>query len=652
MPIYLPYVPEYIVVHLGAPDEPADNVVVSFLEYIKNVASSEIYPTWEDSAIVANMLAQVSFALNRVYTEFYRAQGYDFNITNNTAYDQKFIYGRTIFDNINQFANIYFNDYIRRVGYIEPLAAKYCNGTTVTCEGLSQWGSQNLAEQNYNSTAILYYYYGDDIEIVRDAPIQGLTLSYPGYPISFGETGEDVAIIQVVMNRISQNFPAIPKIYPITGYFGELTQAAVETFQEVFNLPVDGIVDKSTWYQMIQIYIAVTRLAELESEGQRSPVINYDNTEELSLGDSSDKVEVLQYFLSVIFEFVDYFEPIKVSGVFDQQTKEAVMKYQENNNLDVTGVVNEETWQSIYSQYRGIVNLVLSREELFPISIAPFSGTELKIGSVSEDVRILQENLNRISTVYTSITPVAETGSYGKQTRRSVIQYQERFGIPVTGRVNEYAWNDIGKKAQEIALATTVRDTQFVSTLKLGDSDATMFGGESGSENVGRPINALQSHLRTISAAYENIPTLIPDGVFDETTQTAVEQFQIEFGLEKTGEVDLETWRKIVDVKLRLDRENGEKFPVNLYPADNHTISAGENEEIVYIVQSMLKSLSNTFLNIPDVDINGINDEKTSAAILEFKKISGQKITPEINRMFWDDLQRVYNLNITNPSLE
>ncbi|MBR3575993.1 MAG: spore cortex-lytic protein, partial [Clostridia bacterium] len=156
MPIYLPYVPEYIVVHLGAPDEPADNVVVSFLEYIKNVASSEIYPTWEDSAIVANMLAQVSFALNRVYTEFYRAQGYDFNITNNTAYDQKFIYGRTIFDNINQFANIYFNDYIRRVGYIEPLAAKYCNGTTVTCEGLSQWGSQNLAEQNYNSTAILY----------------------------------------------------------------------------------------------------------------------------------------------------------------------------------------------------------------------------------------------------------------------------------------------------------------------------------------------------------------------------------------------------------------------------------------------------------------------------------------------------------------
>ena len=165
-------------------------------------------------------------------------------------------------------------------------------------------------------------------------------------------------------------------------------------------------------------------------------------------------------------------------------------------------------------------------------------------------------------------------------------------------------------------------------------------------------MNALQSHLRTISAAYENIPTLIPDGIFDETTQTAVEQFQIEFGLEKTGEVDLETWRKIVEVKLRLDRENGEELSVSLYPADNRVISAGASEDFVYIVQSMLKSLSGIFSNIPEIEITGTNDAKTAAGIIEFKKISGLKPTPEINRMFWDDLQRVYNLNITNPSFK
>ena len=196
----LPYVPRTITVHLGLPDQWAENVTVEFPEYVKNVASSEIYPTWEPSAIRANVLAIISFALNRVYTEFYPSRGYDFQITSTTQYDQKFIRGRNIFENISQIVDEIFNDYIRRQGFIEPLAAKFCNGTTSTCDGLSQWGSEALAQEGLNSFEILQFYYGDDIEIVTNAPIRGLTSSYPGRPQRRGYSGPSVVIIQVELN--------------------------------------------------------------------------------------------------------------------------------------------------------------------------------------------------------------------------------------------------------------------------------------------------------------------------------------------------------------------------------------------------------------------------------------------------------------------
>ena len=244
MPTVIPFVPQRITVHLGAPNTPAENVTVSFPDYIKNVASSEIYPTWDESALRANILAIVSFALNRVYTEFYRSRGYDFDITNNTAYDQAFVNGRSFFTNISQLVDTLFNDYIRRPGFVEPLAAKYCNGTTVTCEGLSQWGSQELAQQGYNSVQILRSYYGD-IEIVTNAPIQDYTSSYPGSPIRRGNIGPYVVVIQTELNRISQNYPAIPKISEVDGIFGTRTENALLAFQRIFDLDPDGVDRKS-----------------------------------------------------------------------------------------------------------------------------------------------------------------------------------------------------------------------------------------------------------------------------------------------------------------------------------------------------------------------------------------------------------------------
>ena len=364
MPTVLPYIPQRITVHLGTPGSDAQNVTVSFSDYVKNVASSEIYPTWDESALRANILAIVSFALNRVYTEFYRSRGYDFDITNSTAYDQYFVNGRSFFDNVERLVDELFNDYLRRPGFVEPLAAKFCNGTTVTCEGLSQWGSQNLAQQGYNSTEILQSYYGN-VEIVPNAPVQGITSSYPGRPIRRGTTGPSVVTIQTELNRISQSYPAIPKIPVVDGIFGSRTEAAVRKFQEVFGLTVDGIVGPATWYALVRLYVAVTRLAELRSQGQRYYANSWAH-EPIEEGDTGIKVEHLQYMLSVLSAYIPEIPPLTVDGIYGPATRNAVLAAQRRFGLPQTGQVDFNTWDEIYDQFAGIENISFRNRESFP----------------------------------------------------------------------------------------------------------------------------------------------------------------------------------------------------------------------------------------------------------------------------------------------
>ena len=368
MPTVIPYIPQNITVHLGPPGRDAQNVTVSFSDYVKNVASSEIYPTWDESALRANILAIVSFALNRVYTEFYRSRGYDFDITNSTAYDQYFVNGRSFFDNVSRLVDELFNDYLRRPGFVEPLAAKFCNGTTVTCEGLSQWGSQNLAQQGYNSVQILRSYYGD-VEIVNNAPIRGITQSYPGTPLRRGTTGPSVVTAQVMLNRISQSYPAIPKIPTVDGIFGARTEAAVRKFQEVFDLGVDGVIGPATWNALVRLYIAVTRLAELRSQGQRFYANSWAH-EPIEQGDRGIKVEHLQYMLSVLSEYIPEIPPLTVDGIFGQNTRAAVLAAQRRFGLPQTGEVDFQTWDEIYDQYAGIENTTLRDITDFPYTAA------------------------------------------------------------------------------------------------------------------------------------------------------------------------------------------------------------------------------------------------------------------------------------------
>ena len=384
MPTVIPFVPQNITVHLGPPSSDAENVTVPFIDYVKNVASSEIYPTWEPAALRANILAIVSFALNRVYTEFYRSRGYPFDITSSTAYDQYFVNGRSYFENVSRIVDELFNDYLRRPGFVEPLAAKFCNGTTVTCQGLSQWGSQALAQQGQNSTQILRNYYGD-IEIVPDAPVRGSRSSYPGTPLRQGSRGPFVTVIQTELNRISRNYPAIPRIPEVDGIFGPLTEAAVRKFQEIFDLEVDGVVGKSTWYALVRLYTAVLSLSELRSQGQQFYAVNWAYPDGLQQGARGDKVRHLQYMLSVLSEFITQIPEVAVDGIFGPATRNAVIAAQGWFGLPLTGVVDAETWDEIYDQFAGIENTALRSEVNFPgiegTTLRQFPGDGLRTGN-------------------------------------------------------------------------------------------------------------------------------------------------------------------------------------------------------------------------------------------------------------------------------
>ena len=354
-------IPEYIVVHDGVPDDStARNYYVRYRDYIKNVASSEIYPTWSPSAIRANVLAQISYALNRVYLEHYRSRGYDFDITNSTAIDQSFVNGRNTFESIDNIVNEIFDTYIRRQGFIEPLAAKYCNGTTSTCEGLSQWGSEDLARQGYNSVEILRNYYGGDIELVSGAPVRPVRESYPGYPLRVGSSGEEVVEMQAALNRIARNYPGIPRIDPVDGVFGAQTEEAVRTFQSIFDLSVDGIIGRATWYKVILVYTGVTRLAELNSEGQRF-IANTGQASPgqlVSPGDTGELVDTVQYYINVLSQFYSSIPPVAATGVYDSATQNSVAQAQMQFGITQTGTVDYQTWNAMESAVVGIGNTI------------------------------------------------------------------------------------------------------------------------------------------------------------------------------------------------------------------------------------------------------------------------------------------------------
>lgn len=347
-------IPNPITIHLGTPSSYAQNVQVTFPDYVKNVASSEIYPTWPQASLEANIYVIITFALNRVFTQWYRSRGYNFDITNSTAYDQYFVYGRTIYDSISKIVDRIFNQYVRRQGQIAPFFTSFCNGTTATCSGLSQWGTVTLANQGNSYIEILRYYYPRDIEISKTNIITGIVTSFPGVTLRLGSTGLAVQTIQTYLNRIRRNYPSIPQIADDPGVFGASTQAAVTKFQSIFNMSADGIVGEATWNKISYIYVAVARLAELDSEGTALGIGTVPPNTILRTGSSGVDVITLQYILDYISEFYPTIPEVTQDGVFGSQTTQAVVAFQRMVGLPPDGIVGPNTWNSLYSTYWGI----------------------------------------------------------------------------------------------------------------------------------------------------------------------------------------------------------------------------------------------------------------------------------------------------------
>lgn len=431
-----PIIPEYITVHLGRPDNSsARNVTVPFTDYIKNVASSEIYPTWPENSLRANIYAQISIALNRIYTEWYRSRGYSFDITNSTSYDQYFVYGRNIFENISRIVDEIFNTYIRKQGTINPYYAEYCNGTTVTCKGMSQWGTVSLAENGYTPLEILRYYYGNNVELHTTNNIQSIQSSYPGTPLKLGTVSDAVITISNQLNRIRKNYPAVPEIKNVSSTYTTEVQDAVKAFQKIFNLSTDGIVGPATWNKISYIYVSVKKLAELSSEGETTVLPDTPPCNTIKLYSTGDYVKLAQYFLSVISNYNFNVSPVSIDGIFGPKTQESVINFQKAYGLNPDGIIGCKTWNALYSVYMGIAKttgLALK-----------YPGHLLKVGSRGANVELIQNYLNTISDHQPSISKVAADGIFGEKTKNAVIQFQKIYNLEPDGIVGEKTWNKI-----------------------------------------------------------------------------------------------------------------------------------------------------------------------------------------------------------------
>ena len=531
------YIPSRIRVHLGVPDDSsAPTVTVPFPDYIKNVACSEIYPTWPEEALRANIHAQISLALNRIFTEWYPSRGYDFDITNSTAYDQYYVYGRNIFDNVSRLVDEIFNVYLRRPNRVEPFYAEYCNGSSVSCAGMSQWGTVSLAQEGLSAEEILGFYYGD-VELVTASDVRDVEQSYPGFPLRVGSSGEEVRTVQEQLNRVAINYPSIG-LTAVDGVFGPATRSAVTNFQRLFVLSPDGIVGKETWYRLSYLYTAVKKLAELTSEGQRE---EYDTTEYpgflLRRGSKGSEVQQIQFYLSRIGTFNPAVPAVRIDGIYGDGTRNAVIAFQRAYGLSPDGVVGRATWNRIAQVYLGTEG----GNGDSPISLRPYPGSTVQSGSSGENVSYVQRLLNALTDPFVTLPRVVNDGSFGPLTRNAVVSFQRAFGLSPDGVVGRATWNRLNE------IYSAVENGCLFSSAPASDLQRypgfVLYIGSAGSY-----VSYVQRLLRAVSAAIPAIPAVSVDGNFGRGTYNAVKRFQAFFGLADDGSVGAETWELLNEI--------------------------------------------------------------------------------------------------------
>lgn len=621
-------IPEKVVVHLGRPSAVATNVTVSFRDYIKNVASSEVYPTWPEQALRANIHAQISLALNRVYTEWYPSRGYVFNITNSTSFDQYYVHGREIFDVMSKITDDIFNTYLRRTGTINPYYAEYCDGKTVSCNGMKQWGTVTQANAGKNALQILQYYYGSNIEIVRTNNIAAIPASYPGTPLSLGSTGIGVRFIQRWLNRIAKDYPSFGTL-TVNGVFDAATQSSVTKFQRQFSLTADGVVGRATWYKISYIYVSVTKLAQLTSEGEKPTgelvAGQYPGTP-VRLGSSGDNVTQVQFWLNTAGEFDATIPAITVDGIFGAATQNAVKAFQTSNGLTADGIVGSATWAKLYQTFTDIENDVAD-------GVGTFPGTTLQTDSTGDDVRRVQFFLRIVARSNSAVPMVNVDGVYGTATANAVTKYQSAYGLTPDGKVGKITWNSLYE------VYTALINGLLSASQRPGTYPSTPLAAGS----TGQHVKEMQYYLYILSAYYSSIPQISYDGIFGPATTAAVKAFQQLFGLTVDGIVGPATWAALYGQFTKLRNVDGLVYALRAfaYPGTPLTISSTGNN--VLFVQFMLAYIGSFFDQIlPVTAFDGIFDEALAEIVKSFQTEFFLTATGVVDEETWSAMSITY----------
>ena len=589
-------IPKNITVHLGRPAASARNVTVSFRDYIANVASSEVYPTWPEQALRANIHCQISLALNRIYTEWYPSKGYSFNITNSTSYDQYYVHGRTVFQVMVKLTDDIFNTYIRKTGTVNPYYAEYCDGKSVTCPGLKQWGTVTLANQGRSALSILKYYYGQNIEIVRTNNIQSIPQSYPGSPLQQGDRGSAVFTLQRQLNRIAKDYPFLGKL-TVDGIFGARMADTVKRFQKQFSLTADGVVGRQTWYKISYIYVSVKDLAELTSEGETSSGTLSDGSwggTTLRQGSTGSAVEQLQFWLNTLAQYDAGIPSTAVDGVFGSRTAAAVRAFQRREGLTADGVVGRTTWTTLYNEFRSIQS-----DNGTPNA---YPGTPLRQGSRGQSVRLVQFWLKIARTVYASLRSVTVDGVFGAATAAAVKRFQSYFGLTSDGVVGRTTWQKLYEVYNDIAnklLSANLRPGEYPGLLRRG--------------STGTAVRELQFYLYLMSAYEPSIPAVSIDGSFGAATEAAVRAYQRFAGLSVDGVVGRTTWSSLYGKASAL-RSSGPVVTLKRLPYPGTPLTLGTDSSAVLYYTILLRRIAYYYDSVESPPLSSVYTEETANA--------------------------------------
>ena len=610
-------IPKNITVHLGKPAASARNVTVSFRDYIANVASSEVYPTWPEQALRANIHCQISLALNRIYTEWYPSKGYTFNITNSTSYDQYYVHGRTVFDVMVRITDDIFNTYLRKRGTVNPYYSEYCDGKSVTCPGLKQWGTVTLANNGRSALQILRYYYGSDIEIVRTSNIQSIPQSYPGSPLRQGDSGTAVFTLQRQLNRITKDYPFLGKL-TVDGVFGSRMAATVRAFQKQFNLTADGVVGRQTWYKISYIYVSVKDLAELTSEGETSNGTLSDGTwggTVLRTGSTGSAVEQLQFWLNTLAQYDSAIHSVTVDGVFGSGTAAAVRAFQRKYGLTVDGVVGRETWNAIYNEFRSIQS-----DNGTPNA---YPGTALRQGASGQNVRLIQFWLKIARSVYSSLNDVTVDGRFGAATAAAVRRFQTYFGLTSDGVVGRTTWNKLYEVYNDIAnklLSANLRPGEYPGILRRGSS--------------GTAVRELQFYLSLLSAYGTGIPAVSIDGSFGAATENAVRAYQRFAGLTVDGIVGRKTWDSLYRKASAL-RSSGPVVTLKRLPYPGTPLTIGSDSSAVLYYTLLLQRIAYYYDSVASPALSSQYTQETADATASAQELLGLPATGTADAETW-----------------